>query len=140
MQNIKYMDQTGKFPVVSSQGNRYIMVLYQKDGNLILVEPMRTWSLGEMCRAYNKLMMCLTKKGIKVKKNILNNEASRNIYNQSNEMEYNMTKCSQTFTDETSPKKQSSCSRITSKQFWQESTAHSPCTNGTDCYHKLKTL
>ena len=76
MQNIMYIDLMRKFPVVSSQGNRYFMVLCEKDGNLILVEPMKTRSLGEMCRAYSKLMMCLTKMGIKVSKHILNNEAS----------------------------------------------------------------
>ena len=33
-----YTDQTRKFPIVSSQDNRYIMVLYGKDSNLIFVE------------------------------------------------------------------------------------------------------
>ena len=41
IKNIMYMDKTGIFPVVSSQGNRYIMVMYEKDGNLILIEPMK---------------------------------------------------------------------------------------------------
>ena len=50
-----YIDQT-KYLMVSSQGNRYIMVFYKKDRNLILVEPMKTRTSGEMCWAYNKLM------------------------------------------------------------------------------------
>jgi hypothetical protein len=31
-----YTDQTGRFPVVSSEGNKYIMVLYDYDSNAIL--------------------------------------------------------------------------------------------------------
>jgi hypothetical protein len=34
-----YTDQTGHFPVISSKGNKYIMVLYEYDGNAILAEP-----------------------------------------------------------------------------------------------------
>ena len=70
-----YTDQTRKFPVASSQGNRYIMVLYEWDNNLILVEPIKTWALGEMHRAYNKSMVRLTERGIKVIKHILDNKA-----------------------------------------------------------------
>ena len=66
IKNKKYTDQTGKFPVVSSQGNRYFMVLYKKDGNLILVKPMKTRSSREMCWAHNKLMKYLHNRGIKV--------------------------------------------------------------------------
>ena len=70
------MDQTEKFPLVSCQGNRYIMVMYEKDGNLILVEPMKTRASGKLCQAYNKLMKHLTKRGIKVTKYILDSKAS----------------------------------------------------------------
>jgi hypothetical protein len=31
-----YTDQTGRFPVISSKGNAYIMVLYEYDGNAIM--------------------------------------------------------------------------------------------------------
>jgi hypothetical protein len=30
-----YTDQTGRFPVVSSKGNKYIMILYDYDSNAI---------------------------------------------------------------------------------------------------------
>jgi hypothetical protein len=36
-----YTDQTGCFPVVSSKGNTYIMVLYEYDGNAIFTEPIK---------------------------------------------------------------------------------------------------
>jgi hypothetical protein len=33
-----YTDQTGRFPVVSSRGNKYIMILYDYDSNAILAK------------------------------------------------------------------------------------------------------
>jgi hypothetical protein len=36
-----YTDQTGRLPVISSKGNKYIMVLYEYDGNAILTEPIK---------------------------------------------------------------------------------------------------
>ena len=37
-----YSDQTGKFPIPSSQGNKYIMVAVELDGNYIDTEPLKT--------------------------------------------------------------------------------------------------
>ena len=54
MEHIMHTDQTGQFPVVSSQGNMYIMLLCKTDGNLILVEPMKNRTSGEICKAYKK--------------------------------------------------------------------------------------
>jgi hypothetical protein len=36
-----FTDQTGQFPVTSNQGNKYIMVFCEIDGNQILAEPMQ---------------------------------------------------------------------------------------------------
>jgi hypothetical protein len=36
-----YTDQTGRSPVVSSKGNKYIMILYDYDGNAILAQPIK---------------------------------------------------------------------------------------------------
>ena len=46
------MDQIGKFPVTSSRGTKYIMVLFEIDGNLILVAPMKNLTEGEMIKEY----------------------------------------------------------------------------------------
>ena len=35
-----YSDATGKFPVPSYHGNRYVMIIYVYDANAILVRPM----------------------------------------------------------------------------------------------------
>ena len=53
MKNITYTDQTGKVPVVLSKGNWYMMVIYERDGNLIIVDLMKTRKSGKMCKAYN---------------------------------------------------------------------------------------
>jgi hypothetical protein len=36
-----YTDQTGRFPVVLSKGNKYIMILYDYDSNAILAQPIK---------------------------------------------------------------------------------------------------
>jgi hypothetical protein len=36
-----YTDQTRRFPVISSKGNKYIIVLYEYHGNVILAEPIK---------------------------------------------------------------------------------------------------
>ena len=37
-----YSNQTGKFPITSAQGNRYIMVVVELDGNYIDCEPIQS--------------------------------------------------------------------------------------------------
>ena len=37
-----YSDQTGKFPITSARGNRYIMVVVEFDGNYIDCEPIQS--------------------------------------------------------------------------------------------------
>jgi hypothetical protein len=39
-----YTDQTGRFVVPSSNGNNYLLILYDYDSNAIITEPMRTRS------------------------------------------------------------------------------------------------
>ena len=34
-----YTDQTGKFPITSSRGHKYIILMCKFDGNSVLVEP-----------------------------------------------------------------------------------------------------
>jgi hypothetical protein len=47
-----YTDQTGRFPVISSKANKYIMVLYEYDGNSILAEPIKKRRAVELFRAF----------------------------------------------------------------------------------------
>jgi hypothetical protein len=62
-----YKDQTGRFPIQSSSGYKYIMILYDHDSNVILAEPMKSRSIHEMIRAYKKLHSYLTTHGLKPK-------------------------------------------------------------------------
>ena len=45
-------DQTGALPVVSSQGNWYVFILYYYNRNTILEETMNSRKGGEILRAY----------------------------------------------------------------------------------------
>jgi hypothetical protein len=69
-------DQTGRFPVTSSQGNQYLLILYDFDSNAILAEPMTNRSENEQLRAFNKLHTYLTERGFTPKLLWLDNEAS----------------------------------------------------------------
>ena len=76
-----YSDQTGAFPTRSRSGNKYIMVMVDIDSNAILVEPMKSRKDAEMIRAYNTLMLRLTRAGIMPAKHVLDNEISENMKN-----------------------------------------------------------
>jgi hypothetical protein len=67
---------TGQFPITSSQGNKYILVLYGYHSNAILAQPMKNCSDNEHLRAYNKLHQFLVDRGFKPLLQKLDNEAS----------------------------------------------------------------
>jgi hypothetical protein len=46
-----YTDQTGRFPVASSKGNNYIMILYDYDSNAILEQPIKDRTAPELLKA-----------------------------------------------------------------------------------------
>ena len=70
------MDQTGRFPVTSSKGNKYILVAYHYDSNTIHAEPPKTRSGLDLKKAYKKLHSLLIKRGMKPHLHILENECS----------------------------------------------------------------
>ena len=55
-----YTDQTGRFPVTSSKGNKYILFAYHYDSNTIHAEPLKTISGLDLTAAYQKLHSLLT--------------------------------------------------------------------------------
>ena len=71
-----FTDQTGRFPVQSSNGNKYIFVLYDYDSNCILTEPIRNRTAIELLRAYSKVQTLLKQCGFTPKLQRLDNEAS----------------------------------------------------------------
>jgi hypothetical protein len=76
-----YMDQTGRFPVVSSKGNKYIMVLYEYDGNAILAEPIKNRTAAELLRVFQVMEKKLTAIRLQSKLMSLDNEASQLLKN-----------------------------------------------------------
>jgi hypothetical protein len=55
-----HTDLTGRFPKTSSRGYKYILVLYDYNGNSIQAEPMKNRSDAEAIRAYSKIYDELT--------------------------------------------------------------------------------
>ena len=48
-------DQTGRFPVTSSRGSKYLMVLYHYDSNAIIADPIKLCSEHKLVCAYSAL-------------------------------------------------------------------------------------
>jgi hypothetical protein len=72
-----YTNQTGRFPVVSSKGNKYIMILYDYDSNAILAQPIKYRTAPELSRAFQVMEQELVARGLKPKLMKLDNEASK---------------------------------------------------------------
>jgi hypothetical protein len=72
-----YTDQTGRFPVVSSKGNKYIMILYDYDSNSILDQPIKDRTAPELLRAFQVMEQELVARGLKPKLMKLDNQASK---------------------------------------------------------------
>jgi len=71
-----HMDLTGRFPVTSSQGNSYIVVVYDYDSNGILVTPLKNRHAESILSAYQLLHACLCAAGLRPQLQRLDNEAS----------------------------------------------------------------
>jgi hypothetical protein len=72
-----YTDQTGRFPVVSSKGKKYIMILYDYDSNAILAQPIKDKTAPELLRAFQVMEQELVARGLEPKLMKLDNEASK---------------------------------------------------------------
>jgi hypothetical protein len=48
-----YSNQTGKFPVQSSRGYNYIMILYNHDGSIVILsKPLKTCQASELTKTW----------------------------------------------------------------------------------------
>jgi hypothetical protein len=72
-----YTDQTGRFTVVSSKGNKYIMLLYDYDSNAILEQRIKDITAPELLKAFQVMEQELVARGLKPKPMKLDNEASK---------------------------------------------------------------
>ena len=71
-----YTDDTGRFPVHAHSGNRYVMIAYHCDANLILAEPFSSRKDAHRLLAYNNIIQGLTDNKLCVDLQIIDNEAS----------------------------------------------------------------
>jgi len=71
-----FTDQTGPFPVVSTQGTKAVMVLYDYDSNAILIEGITSRGKAELLRAYTHLLGRLHQAGLKPTLQRMDNEIS----------------------------------------------------------------
>jgi hypothetical protein len=70
-----YSNQIGRFPLTSSCGNKYIMLVYDVDSNSITTEPLKSRNELELLRAYSKIHAHVTSCGLKPILGTLDNEA-----------------------------------------------------------------
>ena len=71
-----YSDPTGKFIVQSSQGNNYILVVFDTDSNYIFAEAMPSRTAHQILKAYEKIHTLLLARGITPSIHIMDNEIS----------------------------------------------------------------
>jgi hypothetical protein len=72
-----YTDHTVIFPVVSSKGNKYIMILYDYDNTAILAQPIKDRTAPELLRAFQVMEQELVARGLKPKLMKLEKGASK---------------------------------------------------------------
>jgi hypothetical protein len=70
-----YNDQMGIFPVISSNVNTYIMILYDYDSNAILAQPIKDRTATELLKAFQIIEQEVVARGLKPKLMKLDNEA-----------------------------------------------------------------
>ena len=72
-----YSDQTGKFTIPSSNGNKYVMVVYDYDSNCIFAEPLVSRKATSILAAFKRVLIKLKAAGLKPKFQRLDNECSK---------------------------------------------------------------
>jgi hypothetical protein len=71
-----YTDLTGRFPTMSLSVNKYILILYDYDSNIILSDTMKNRDDKEMVRVFDLLIQSLIIRGLRSSLQHLYNEAS----------------------------------------------------------------
>jgi hypothetical protein len=72
-------DQTGNFPIQSSRGYGYVMVLYDYDSNAILSKPLKNRQASELTNAWTKLYEKFQSNGYAPELHILDNKCSEDL-------------------------------------------------------------
>ena len=74
-----YSDQTGKFTFTSSQGNKYVFIMYIYDANAIIATPIKSREKVDILEAHKNMVMLLNQRGLQPKVHWLDNEASNDL-------------------------------------------------------------
>ena len=75
-----FSDQTGKFPITSARGNKYIMVAVKLDGNNIDAKPLQSRSAQSLTKAYQAIFQRWKATGVICPNwHVLNNEAPKEL-------------------------------------------------------------
>ena len=87
-----YSDQTGCFPVTSSKGDKYLMVVYVYDANAIIARPLKNRSEQELIRVYSDMHTYLTECGMRPLLQKLDNECPEGLkkFMRSEEVDYQL--------------------------------------------------
>ena len=72
-----YTDQTGRFPITSSCGYKYIMIAYDYYSNNILAEPIKSITSLQIKNAYQKMRKFLCSRGLTPRTHVLDNGCSK---------------------------------------------------------------
>ena len=73
------MDLMVRFPHMSSRGNTYLVVVYDRDSNAIVCEPIKSRQSKQIFTAFEKCEAKLTKNSLRPSIYILDNEASADL-------------------------------------------------------------
>ena len=76
---VMYNDLTGNFPFMSLDGSVFFLVMYHYEANTIFAIPIAGLDDVTIFEAYKKKFDKLTVKGLKVKLNVMDNQATKHI-------------------------------------------------------------
>ena len=83
-----YTYQTRKFPITSSRGHKYIMILCEINGNVVLAYSMKNKSEASMVETYQNLIKRLNDAGIFPKSILWITKYLKDIRRKSKQMEW----------------------------------------------------
>ena len=87
-----HSDLTGRFPIPSSSGNHYILVVYCYDANAILMLPLQNRKAETILAAYKEIVRKLVAGGCRPKLQRMDNECSNLLkeYMQAENIDYQL--------------------------------------------------
>ena len=87
-----YSDLTGRFPIQSNRGAKYILVVYEYDSNAIIVRPLRNPTASEITYVFQSVIQYILARGLCPRLHTLDNEASAILrdYLRSEDVEYQL--------------------------------------------------